>query len=786
MKKILSILLSIMAFMLCLVGCNQVKSTVEFSSYMIGSLIGQEEKTEEDELVERLKSSNALYAYKIDKQETSATQIIYVWDNLLRRELRLDIRQIYLSVPDKDKSVTIQIYEDSTVKIDNKNIDFEATSDLSFAVLRAIFPKESTVNAKEFRDIFREMAIRLETLEQFGDTEVIAIQTVTSSELLFGNTEDKEVKLVMPLDDTHTKHTYEWVASGGGHQKVYTCGCPSPDIVELHSDYDEDNFCDVCGWTMDEAEISPNNYLVWFEEWLNDISADEVKEIKTTTEFIGVAPGRLKDIQRTTDKTAIAEVIDDYQSIIMTSVSREDAEVEGGGAFTIEFILEGGDTQKIYFNNGIYDGNVTKPELSSLQYYRVDNIPTLEKYSKVKNSNSFISYRSTFELFTIDDEKVGEFYGLDKFEFVERGETEIPDGETAIPPEEPTHYLVGDVGTIYICSDKVFYMINNGQKIYYELVGELRFDDLGDYAFDIITEYIFSLLIDGLKMSDIQRIETVKYAGSISPIERAPVEYKTSTLAMDIENVYNWLSVLKENVTKIPVEDDAVLLPGNSVTELYVYTTNNRCFKFSDVGRNYLHFYGTYYEQEGKTPEIVGETVTYKFESYYDEAQLYIDDEKVKDYTFDFDELVCIEKDFETSGTPYKLVTSIGSLYLYDETHFIRNGVQYEIISEFDFSQIYENFPMDEEKRLLYKVTIVENRYDKFFDKPTGEYFEAGTVITIHCYPIMDADLVMYINGKRIGIQHSVEGEDGYYIWEYSFTVPEEDIVVTFETSGGM
>ena len=261
MKKLLTLLLSIMTLMLCLVGCNQVKSTVEFSSYMIGSLIGQEEKTEEDKLVERLKSSGALYAYKIDEQETSTTQIVYVWNNLLRRELRLDIRQIYLSVPDEDKSVTIKIYEDSTVKIDNKNIDFEATSDLSFAVLRAIFPKESTVNAKEFRNIFREMAVRLETLEQFGDTEVIAIQTVTSSELLFGNTEDKEVKLVMPVDDTHTEHTYEWVGSEGGHQKVYTCGCPSPDIAELHSNNDGDYKCDVCGWAMEE-ELPEEAYLL--------------------------------------------------------------------------------------------------------------------------------------------------------------------------------------------------------------------------------------------------------------------------------------------------------------------------------------------------------------------------------------------------------------------------------------------------------------------------------------------------------------------------------------------
>ncbi len=49
MKKLFVLTLSIMTLLFCLVGCNQAKSSVEFSSYMIGS-IGQEEKTEEDEL----------------------------------------------------------------------------------------------------------------------------------------------------------------------------------------------------------------------------------------------------------------------------------------------------------------------------------------------------------------------------------------------------------------------------------------------------------------------------------------------------------------------------------------------------------------------------------------------------------------------------------------------------------------------------------------------------------------------------------------------------------------
>ena len=56
------------------------------------------------------------------------------------------------------------------------------------------------------------------------------------------------------------KHTYEWIGSEGGHQKVYTCGCEYPDIVELHSDNNSDYVCDVCGWSMDGIlpEIVPD------------------------------------------------------------------------------------------------------------------------------------------------------------------------------------------------------------------------------------------------------------------------------------------------------------------------------------------------------------------------------------------------------------------------------------------------------------------------------------------------------------------------------------------------
>ena len=50
------------------------------------------------------------------------------------------------------------------------------------------------------------------------------------------------------------EHTGEWHISESTHYYQYTCGCPSPDIAELHSDYDENFICDICEYVMNGHE----------------------------------------------------------------------------------------------------------------------------------------------------------------------------------------------------------------------------------------------------------------------------------------------------------------------------------------------------------------------------------------------------------------------------------------------------------------------------------------------------------------------------------------------------
>ena len=186
-KRLLFIVLSMILCSSAFSGCNRASDNYAFfSSYMVNS---QDRDVPDDDMIEeKLLPSEALFAYKLERTESNKIQTVYVWHNLLRRELRLDIMQIYDAVPDKDKDITISVSTDGIIKINNKEIAFEPSSELSFAVLRAIIPAEAKVNAQTFRRIFREMIIRLETVEYLGNTEVIAIETIANTGFYFANT----------------------------------------------------------------------------------------------------------------------------------------------------------------------------------------------------------------------------------------------------------------------------------------------------------------------------------------------------------------------------------------------------------------------------------------------------------------------------------------------------------------------------------------------------------------------------------------------------------------------
>ena len=83
-----------------------------------------------------------------------------------------------------------------------------------------------------------------------------------------------------------------------------------------------------------------------------------------------------------------------------------------------------------------------------------------------------------------------------------------------------------------------------------------------------------------------------------------------------------------------------------------------------------------------------------------------------------------------------------------------------------------------------FKLTIIDE-HDYIYDKPEQQYFTPFTEIKLHSYPIMDTDLVMYVDGEFYSKQKDIETDKGY-IWEYTFTMPVDKATLEFKAEGGI
>ena len=55
-----------------------------------------------------------------------------------------------------------------------------------------------------------------------------------------------------------------------------------------------------------------------------------------------------------------------------------------------------------------------------------------------------------------------------------------------------------------------------------------------------------------------------------------------------------------------------------------------------------------------------------------------------------------------------------------------------------------------------------------------------GNTVQLHAYPLMDAELVLYANGVKM-----IQTYADYDFWVYIFTMPDEDVVITYEILDG-
>ena len=212
-----------------------------------------------------------------------------------------------------------------------------------------------------------------------------------------------------------------------------------------------------------DIEFSEDVNLPRFEPWLNELSAANVTEVKNVTEYIGIKPGNFKEITSTKDSLAIEEILVACKKIGMREITEEEAQIDGGMGFTVEFVLDDETVRSIYFNNWNYtDGNGN--------YYTLDSLPRIPSEFDPDLSYSFITLKNSHKVYGADDSEMGELVELGDLEFTEyEGDLFLIGGITQTVT--PKSYIETEFGRIYICSEKVFRFadVDMGIERYYEL-----------------------------------------------------------------------------------------------------------------------------------------------------------------------------------------------------------------------------------------------------------------------------------------------------------------------------
>lgn len=240
------------------------------------------------------------------------------------------------------------------------------------------------------------------------------------------------------------EHTGEMHFSEWAHWYSYTCGCPSPDIAEEHHDYDGDGFCDVCSYEI--GKPAPTNYFLRNQagcEWLQETTAEDIAQIKIIDETVGVAPGNLKNIQSSTDEAVIARIFEEYYWLDTWPIPKEEGEICGGGAVTVEFMLKDGTKKTLYINNGnYYDTNGN--------YFDLLYTPQFNESDSVRKACGFITYIGTGAVY--DGEMLVCEIPMDELEFDYGMDLDLPD----LPPYNMV--IKTEFGDLEFIAPSIFFM----------------------------------------------------------------------------------------------------------------------------------------------------------------------------------------------------------------------------------------------------------------------------------------------------------------------------------------
>ncbi len=198
--------------------------------------------------------------------------------------------------------------------------------------------------------------------------------------------------------------------------------------------------------------------------WMGDIDEGDIVRIRREKAFIGVAPyDHWRDIAYSTDKADIACACRLFDAPLH-AISQDEGQIDGGGYVEYDFVTAE-ETYSVTISN--------RTVLIGGQYYRFDGeLPELA--APDTECHAFITYATDdpYEIYTYakESEKIGDFYGLGKFEF------RVYDG---LQENAPRFVLKSAGGVnLLILSPDLFLIEGDDNTVVYQITGSDDFSDL--------------------------------------------------------------------------------------------------------------------------------------------------------------------------------------------------------------------------------------------------------------------------------------------------------------------
>ena len=282
------------------------------------------------------------------------------------------------------------------------------------------------------------------------------------------------------LNEEEHEHIFTYTSAGeiGHYITSSLCGCSYEEGTLDHYDENTDLICDACGYDMNEdypplvdTTIPLRNLTRC--EWLNELTAEDIAEIKIIGEAVGVAPGNLKNVSSSTDEAVIARIFEEYYQLDTRPISKMEGQIDGGGGVTVKFILKDGTAKELYINNGNYlDTNG--------DYFELLFTPKFKDTDNATKAYGFITYLGTGTVYDKDNNPVCEI-PIDELEFVES------DGCVDAVVTGYYYTVETEFGTLYFdYSNDLFYLQFEEGEVdyieYYQLVGKNLDELIAEYS----------------------------------------------------------------------------------------------------------------------------------------------------------------------------------------------------------------------------------------------------------------------------------------------------------------